>query len=131
MSSHFMAHPDFVEGVSARLIERKKTRPNWNPNTLEEVKPADVEPFFGISTPEAGGTLALLESGNHATYSSYPHAIFGLPTEEEILGVWSSGRLMKEEVVQHFLKQRDGKVGIREKVDEVIDRRQYERALYS
>jgi hypothetical protein len=30
--------------------------------------------------------------------------------------------VMKEEVVQHFIKDRDGKVGVREKVEEVLER---------
>jgi 3-hydroxyisobutyryl-CoA hydrolase len=44
-----------------------------------------------------------------------------LPTEEEILRVSGEGR-MGEEVVQHFLKEKNGKVGVREKVEEVLER---------
>ena len=45
MASRFMAHPDFVEGVNARL--KKPTRePVWDPSNLEDVRDEDVERFF-------------------------------------------------------------------------------------
>lgn len=121
ISSHFMNHPDFVTGVYARLIERKKGRPEWKPSSLEEVKEEDVERFFTTPTPEAGGRLRLLESGEQADFRDYPHAWIGLPSEEEVLRVKEKG-LMKEEVVQHFLREKDAKVGVREKVEEVLER---------
>jgi 3-hydroxyisobutyryl-CoA hydrolase len=117
IAAAFMAHPDFVEGVTARLIERKKERPNWTPNSLEEVRDKEVNAFFRKSP---SGPLALLESGPGADYRSYPHAKLGLPTEKEILEV-AQGK-MGEEVVQHFVKERNGKVGVREKVEEVLER---------
>ena len=121
ISSHFMNHTDFVTGVYARLIERKSGRPDWKPAELEEVKEEDVKGFFTGPTPEAGGRLRLLESGEGADFRDYPHAWIGLPREEEVLEVKEKG-LMKEEVVQHFLRERDGKVGVREKVEEVLER---------
>ena len=121
ISSHFMNHTDFVTGVYARLIERKNGRPDWKPAALEEVKEEDVEAFFTGPTPEAGGRLRLLESGEGADFREYPHAWIGLPHEEEVLGVKEKG-VMREEVVQHFLRERDGKVGVREKVEEVLER---------
>ena len=117
IAAAFMAHPDFVEGVTARLIERKKERPNWQPKELEDVTDDMVKAFFRKGP---SGPLALLETGSHAEYRSYPHAKLGLPTESEILKV-AKGR-MSEEVVQHFLKETDGKVGVREKVEEVLER---------
>ena len=121
ISSHFMNHADFVTGVYARLIERKNGRPEWKPGTLEDVKEEDVEAFFAGPTADAGGRLRLLESGEGADFKDYPHAWIGLPTEAEVLGVKEKG-LMREEVVQHFLRERDGKVGVREKVEEVLER---------
>ena len=115
-----MAQGDFVEGVTARLIERKKERPNWSPNSLEDVTDDMVKVFFRKS----GNPLALLESGPGADYRAYPHAGLGLPTEEEILREAGKGKSkrMTEEVVQAFLKARNGKVGVREKVEEVLER---------
>ncbi|QDS77175.1 hypothetical protein FKW77_001893 [Venturia effusa] len=117
IATHFMHHPDFVEGVTARLINRTKERPKWNPNSLEEVTDAQVKAFF---TPVSGERLALLETGDHATFADYPHARLALPTEKEILAV-SEGR-STEEIVRYFLKEKEGKVGVREKVEEVMER---------
>jgi len=121
ISSHFMNHSDFVEGVYARLIERKKERPNWKPNQLEDVTDTEVQKFFSGPTGEAGGQIALLETGEGASYSQYPHAWLGLPTEEEVLRLKKSGKSL-EEIVQHFEKEKDGKIGVREKVEEVLER---------
>lgn len=115
IASHFMAHPDFVEGVTARLIERKKERPNWQPNQLADVKKADVTAFFkrAEGTPE----LPLISESD---YSEYPHQWIGLPREEEIMGE-ASGK-PREEVVATLLNKYDGKQGVREKVAEVLER---------
>jgi len=118
IATAFMHHPDFIEGVTARLIERKKTRPNWTPNTLEEVTDEEVARFF----QRGKDVLPLLESGAKAAYKEYPHKNLALPTEKEILDVWKGGNVMSEEIVQHFLKERGGKVGVREKVGEVLER---------
>lgn len=116
----FMHHPDFVEGVTARLIERKKTRPEWAPNQLEDVKEEDVAEFF--KTRKNLESLVFLESGPNARYQEYPHKYLALPTEKEILEVWNNGGAQPEKVVEHFMTQRNGKVGIREKVEEVLER---------
>lgn len=114
IASHFMAHPDFVEGVTARLIERKKGRPNWSPNTLQDVKKRDVDAFFASNKE---GPLPLI---SEADYNEYPHAWIGLPTEGEILKQASGSKA--EEVVGNLLEKYEGKQGVREKVAEVLDR---------
>jgi 3-hydroxyisobutyryl-CoA hydrolase len=118
IATAFMHHPDFVEGVTARLIERKKTRPDWQPNSLEDVTKQEVQRFF----QRGKDLLPLLESGPNATYKQYPHKHLALPTEREILAESRNGTVMSEEVVQYFLKNRGGKVGVREKVEEVLER---------
>lgn len=117
IATHFMHHPDFIEGVTARLINRTKERPNWSPTSLEEVTDKQVDSFFRQAE---GERLGLLETGEHADFAEYPHAQLALPTEKEILAV-SEGR-SKEEIVNHFIQERDGKVGVREKVEEVMER---------
>ncbi|KIV99459.1 uncharacterized protein PV09_08884 [Verruconis gallopava] len=121
IAAAFMAHPDFVEGVTARLIERKKERPNWQPNQLEDVTEDMVRGFFRKGL---GGGLKLLDNLPGADYKEYPWKKLALPTEDEILEVAGRGKqtMMTEEVVQHFLKERKGKVGVREKVEEVLER---------
>jgi 3-hydroxyisobutyryl-CoA hydrolase len=115
IASQFMAHPDFVEGVTARLIERKKERPNWQPNTLNDVKQSDVSKFF--SGNKNGEKLSLI---NDADYKDYPHAWIGLPREDEILREASGKK--GQEVVASLLEKYEGKQGVREKIAEVLER---------
>lgn len=114
----FMHHPDFIEGVTARLIERKKTRPNWQPNQIEDVTAEEIDQFF----EKGAKKLPLLENGGHATYKEYPHQKLALPTEKEILDFRGKQGKMTEEVVQHFVDVKGGKLGVREKVEEVLER---------
>ncbi|KAF1829709.1 3-hydroxyisobutyryl-CoA hydrolase mitochondrial precursor [Decorospora gaudefroyi] len=115
MASHFMAHPDFVEGVTARLIERKKERPNWQPNTLDDVKGSDVDAFFDASG--TSGPLPLITTDD---YRDYPHAWIGLPKEDEILRL-AAGKT-RDDVVADLLEKYEGKQGVREKIAEVLER---------
>lgn len=115
IASHFMAHPDFVEGVTARLINRSKERPNWKPNKLEDVTEADVQPFF-----EQRSQLPLISKGEKSDYNDYPHWWLGLPKEHEILRE-SAGKT-KDELIALLLEKYDGKQGVREKIDEVLER---------
>jgi 3-hydroxyisobutyryl-CoA hydrolase len=115
IASQFMAHPDFVEGVTARLIERKKERPNWKPNTLNDVKKSDVAKFF--SNSKSGERLPLISD---ADYKDYPHAWIGLPREDEILREASGKK--GQEVVASLLEKYEGKQGVREKIAEVLER---------
>lgn len=118
IASTFMEHHDFIEGVTARLIERKKGRPDWKPNTLQEVTSADVDSFFDQPLE-----LALLNDGQGSRYKEYPHAEIGLPTEEQILQVWGQSRqATKEDIVQRFIEAKKGKQGVKEKVEEVLQR---------
>jgi 3-hydroxyisobutyryl-CoA hydrolase len=114
----FMRHPDFINGVRARLVERSKERPNWQPNTLEDVTTADVDQFFaGINR----GGLEFWTSGPEAKYKSYPHAWLALPTDAEIEARLSQGA-SPSEIIAAISKEKHGKVGVREKVEEVVER---------
>jgi 3-hydroxyisobutyryl-CoA hydrolase len=115
IASRFMAHPDFVEGVTARLIERKKERPNWQPNKLSDVKQSEVNAFFTREEGQQG--LPLISDKN---YKEYPHKWIGLPREEEIMRE-ASGKSAKD-VVATLLERYNGKQGVREKVAEVLER---------
>ncbi len=53
MSQHFMAAPDFREGIRALLID-KDNRPHWQPSELAAVTPAQVAAYFA---PLPGGDL--------------------------------------------------------------------------
>jgi 3-hydroxyisobutyryl-CoA hydrolase len=115
IAARFMAHPDFVEGVTARLIERRKERPNWNPNSIKQVDEAEVQKFF-----QRKSELPLISTGAAADYKEYPHAWIGLPKEAEILEAAAGKK--SEDVVETLLERYDGKQGVREKVAEVLER---------
>jgi 3-hydroxyisobutyryl-CoA hydrolase len=119
LASRFMAHPDFTEGVTARLIEKRA--PKWNPDSLSAVSDADVDAMFRTETPR----LELLRDD---TYHDYPTAgQFGLPRERDVLSSLAKHNFTdKGHVINHFLKEtvarRGGKSGVAEKVADVIQR---------
>ena len=117
IATNFMAHPDFVEGVTARLIQRKKERPNWQPNTIQEVKMEDVRKLFARKKGDRG--LKLL---NESSYDQYPHAWIGLPREDEIWNAASNKT--PQQVAATLLEKYNGKQGVRERVAEVLERLQ-------
>ncbi|KAK0264415.1 3-hydroxyisobutyryl-CoA hydrolase [Friedmanniomyces endolithicus] len=125
IASHFMEHPDFVEGVSALLINKPKTTPKWSPSTLEEVTEKTVMEFF-VGEEEAELELLPAASGEGSrSYTDYPHAWVGLPREREVreFVLGRNGVDSVEEVVKHFVNLRDGKQGVKEKVEEILARK--------
>lgn len=55
VSTHFLHHPDFAEGIRARIIDKDRS-PRWRPPSLDEVDPATVESFFApIDGPPLAG----------------------------------------------------------------------------
>lgn len=125
MASAFMAHPDFVEGVSARLINKPPTTPQWNPAKLQDVSSADVEQFF--QPPDAKDVLQLVEPHEGALnqqFRDYPHAKFALPRESDIKAVvQTAGQDGMKKVVDELLRLWNNKPGVREKVQDVIARK--------
>ncbi|KAF7190206.1 3-hydroxyisobutyryl-CoA hydrolase, mitochondrial [Pseudocercospora fuligena] len=119
IAARFMEHPDFIEGVTALLVDKPKRTPNWSPDSLDKVSEADVDSFFTYQTEF---DLLGKEAGSSETdYKEYPHAWIGLPTEisvqEKVKG-WS-----REQILDDFIKQTNGKQGVREKVTEILDRK--------
>jgi 3-hydroxyisobutyryl-CoA hydrolase len=126
MATHFMAHPDFVEGVSARLINKPPTEPKWNPASLSEVSESEVARFF--QAPPDMPRLALIEPlpgfKSKRGYREYPHAKFGLPREQDIhAAVQQEGHGGASSVVRSVLKEWNNKLGAKEKVEDVLKRR--------
>lgn len=115
-----MEHGDFVEGVRARLVEKKKGRPDWNPARLEDVTEDMVAGFFaGCDSNQQ--RLRLISSGSGTKYSTYPHAWLGLPTEKDIMQRFQNEKAVKATLRKMMLEQ-DERVGVREKVMEVLQR---------
>ncbi|KAJ5309814.1 50S ribosomal protein L4 [Penicillium atrosanguineum] len=118
ISANFMRHPDFVEGVKARLMSKPPRQAEWQPATLAEVTQETVDRFFTI--PE-GETRLPLE--NKKDYNRYPHERFSLPSEAEIEKYVRNGVESSKQVIKHFVNRSNQKEGVEEKVSEVLSRR--------
>ena len=125
-------HPDFKTGVTHQLVTKSKGRAAWQPSTLQEVSLQTLRSTF-FSNPPPFKTPALPKLSFAKTgvqpYKAYPWN-FGLPTENEVRDVVTgdakgAGDLAKtaDEVVAWFVSRRKGKIGVQEKVREVLDRK--------
>jgi len=124
IAARFMQHPDFTEGVTAKLIRKPPTEPKWQPATLEGVSDSDVDKFFTL--PEDMEGLELLEASPGALpdYTDYPHARFGLPRERDIEAVVrNKGKQGGKAVTNELLTQWNNKPGVGEKVADVLERK--------
>lgn len=137
IATNFLAHPDFAEGVTARLV--RKCAPNWTPAALDDVTPDAVEAFFRLppgvayldllpapaASPAAGNAAASSADVASASFTEYPHAgLTGLPTEREIKNVIANTRFDSYEgAIRHFMELKGARLGVREKVAEVLERK--------
>jgi 3-hydroxyisobutyryl-CoA hydrolase len=129
IAARFMSHPDFVEGVTARLMKPRRD-PVWTPATLDEVTDEDVASFFDMHHSKG---LQLFERSPYAPerdadtkYYDYPHADLALPREEWVRGVVGEKAKKRFEVVRECVGRWRGKAGVREKVEDVLDRKTVE-----
>lgn len=130
IASRFMSHPDFVEGVTARLMKPRR-EPQWQPATLDQVTDDDVASFFPEPiTPDQ--ELQLFKPSSHspdyslsARYKDYPHAWLALPREEWIKSVIvrDTEARTKKEWIKTLVKMTGEKLGAREKVEDVLSRK--------
>ncbi|KAI9841837.1 MAG: hypothetical protein M1838_003396 [Thelocarpon superellum] len=130
LAGKMMAHPDFVEGISARLIRKPPATPQWAPPPLSsspassETSSGNVDHFFSL---EGAERLALLNSGRSSDeYAEYPHAWLALPREAEIEAVVRQGEKSRRQVVAYFEERTGQKQGVSKKVWEVLGRKTME-----
>ncbi|KPV75729.1 uncharacterized protein RHOBADRAFT_13973, partial [Rhodotorula graminis WP1] len=137
-------HPDFRTGVTDLLINKRKPeqgeRPSWSPATLKDVSDADIQRSFFASPPPFSNPpvpnlrLAQLRKSRPVTplapYKQSPHAKWALPSErdvEKIVKGEDAGSddyaVTRNEVVERLVRRSGGKVGVREKVEEVLKRK--------
>lgn len=125
IASRFMEHPDFVEGVTALLVDKPKRTPNWTPSSLDDVSRDDVDNFFPSNSAMENSDFELLDAsagGSGEDYYQYPHRWIGLPGEREVQTKVNE-LASRQEVLDHFLKQTQGKQGVKEKVEEILTRK--------
>ena len=121
MASRFMELPDFVTGVTARLIDKPPTIPNWVPSQVHDVQDTVVDGYFRAEGEER---LTLTDT---PTYREYPVRM-GLPTESEVKTVVEQQTIQKAEqytmtVVEVMLRNSRMKLGVQEKVEEILERK--------
>ncbi|GAA6047586.1 hypothetical protein JCM3770_001577 [Rhodotorula araucariae] len=137
------AHPDFRTGVTDLLIRKRKPeegeRPAWSPATLKQVSDEHIHQTFFATPPPftnpAVPQLRLAQTRKNrpfalAPYKKSPHAKWALPSErdvEKIVKGEDAGSddyaVTRQEVVDRLVRRWNGKVGVREKVDEVLRRK--------
>ncbi|PFH58519.1 hypothetical protein XA68_13583 [Ophiocordyceps unilateralis] len=117
MASKFMRHPDFNEGVTALLV--RKAPAHWKPETLQDIPEGEdvAAPFFQFDSKDP------LKLFNDCTYTEYPHAPLGVPTEREVQALVRSRKLTPEQLERTMVGSRKGRQGIAEVVREMLARK--------
>ena len=112
------------------LFSKTSGRPEWSPPKLKDVSPEIVSRFFDAESPFLKDVPSLtlpvdLTSGTLSNPGKYT-----LPSEEEIgtvvLGSHATGGglgVRIDELLARFAELRPGKMGVKEKVIEVVQRR--------
>jgi hypothetical protein len=128
--------------VTHQLINKQRdTRAAWKPSTLDAIKDAAVLKTFFEGAPPARVSVPTLEPvGDDAgddlvypAYSVYPNAGRALPSEAQLRsmvtgeGAYGMGQFAprRKDILRAVRKQygrATGKVGLEEKVDEVLER---------
>lgn len=118
LAAKFMKHPDFNEGVTARLIDKPARQPAWQPADLASVTDDAVADML---TQDRDLVLVGGEARDD-NYHEYPFAL-GLPTEVEVREhVQRQNFSSIEEAVSFIVTKRKGKVGTEQKVAEILSR---------
>ncbi|GAA5889452.1 hypothetical protein JCM16303_005376 [Sporobolomyces ruberrimus] len=135
-------HTDFLTGVTDFLINKNKPedkKPSWSPPTLSEVTPSSLQKtFFSSPPPFSNPPVPTFNPQSSrkdrlnplSLYKVHPYSIYGLPSEKKIEAVVKGESkdspdyaMTRKEIVERFEREYSGKIGVREKVEEVLDRR--------
>jgi 3-hydroxyisobutyryl-CoA hydrolase len=103
-----------------------KTKPNWNPATLEDISNDSILKTYFESPGQR--QLSLLSPKD---YMQYPYRKYALPSEEDIRRVVTgdaadailSQPVTGSDIIDWFVRERHGKFGVQEKVREVLERK--------
>lgn len=108
------------------LIEKKSDRPEWSPSTLEETDPSDViKSFFDTASPYVASAPRL--ELNRSSSPDDKLTRFALPSEATIQGAIKgslpgsgSFALTPQELITSFEGRYGHKLGLKQKIEEVI-----------
>jgi len=124
------ASPDFATGVTAVLVTKTKGKPNWQPSTLEEVTDEIVDRFFSPHSEFLKSAPTVTDFGGVRGPSERTQLKYTLPTENDIRDVITgqdpdSGTMgyTVDDLLEYFYDSRQGKIGVNEKVLEVVRRK--------
>ncbi|KAF8163438.1 3-hydroxyisobutyryl-CoA hydrolase [Crassisporium funariophilum] len=125
------ASPDFFTGVQAVIVDKiKGVRPNWSPSNLKDVSPQIIANFFEPSSPYLSSAPELTFPAEVTSGTLTNPMKYALPTEEEIgsvvMGSHASGGAVGirfDELLARFAELRPSKLGVKEKLYEVVQRR--------
>lgn len=119
----FLEGHEFKEGVYATLVRREPAK--WQPAKIQDVDQTSIKATY-FDAPSA----ERLQLWSNKDYKQYPHRKYMLPTEEDVKRVVTgeaadagSYALNREEVVEYFLRERNGKQGVKNKVLEILNRK--------
>ncbi|KAK6516754.1 hypothetical protein TWF506_006643 [Arthrobotrys conoides] len=118
-------HPDFVEGVEKQLAKPVggfKQPPVWKPASIEETTDAMALKYLEIE--EGAPSLGLLKIPGEVDFANYPHGWLGLPSENAVKLMLGKGeRKTIGDLERAVLKQWDDKMGVKEKLRDVFERK--------
>ncbi|OMH81449.1 3-hydroxyisobutyryl-CoA hydrolase, mitochondrial [Zancudomyces culisetae] len=124
LTNKMLHNHDFVEGVFELLV-RKSNAPKWRPATLPEVSLDQIRTQYFLNPVKE----VALEFYNDIDFMVHPYSKYTLPSEQKIRAVVTGedpdagdNAFSKEELINYFAKLYSDKVGVREKVSDVINR---------
>jgi 3-hydroxyisobutyryl-CoA hydrolase len=114
--------PDFAEGVTHLLVNKRKDRAAWNPPSLEATPDEQIRDIF--FNPKRKYTQLTRPEPHMVDYKEYPHSNFGLPAEEKVVSIAKEKDWNVDEVLKAVKGKYAGKPGLEEHVKEILERRQ-------
>ena len=113
--------------MKAVIVDRIETRPNWSPARLEDVSVEIVAKFFEPKSPYLTMAPEVTIPAELTSGTKVNPAKYALPSEEEIgsavTGSKPSGQILYDDLLKKFMEQQPGKIGVKEKILEVVQRR--------
>lgn len=132
VAGRFMQSLEFYVGVKNFFIDKQQEPPTWCTEPLQDIVANEerVRRLLGQYVAIREGSEERLPLNRGTDYERYPHWWIGLPSEREIKekvegdnNRLDSAAMTPEQLAQHFVDARRGKLGVREKVLGVLARK--------